>query len=208
VDGEPLEISGNLLALVVLNIPSYGGGSDLWGQKLKSRFSKQLINDKIFEVVGVKGAFHFGQIQSGMAQGIRLKQGSSIQITTIAEIDAQIDGEPFKISPSQITVTLHNQAKLLLNSNKDKCGLQLKKLVEPETTRQILMKQVKSLQNEYPGYTVRDLVFLEECIDNIDRPEQLERIYNERLRYLKEKLQSSKYNSTTSTKHNTKNPNK
>jgi len=110
------------LALVILNIPSYGGGADLWGHNVSSKWTEQNIGDRKFEVIGIRGAFHLGQIQGKIAKGVKLAQGNKIEILCGKFIEAQIDGEPFKLSPSFISINLHNQVPVLLNSLKDKKG--------------------------------------------------------------------------------------
>jgi len=108
--------------MVVQNIPSYAGGADLWGHNVSNRWAEQNIGDGIFEVIGIRGAFHLGQIQGKMAKGVKIAQGNKIEIICLKSIEAQIDGEPFKLHPSHISINLHNQAPVLLNTLKDRKG--------------------------------------------------------------------------------------
>jgi len=195
VDGKQLPLSSSLLALIILNIPSYGGGADVWGQKSK-KYKKQYINDGIFEVVGVRGAFHFGQIQSKMAQGVRLAQGSKVEIFTTEEIEAQVDGEPFKIKPSEINLQLHvNKGSVLLNSNKDKLLCQKYKLdyvpEREEYTGESILKEIKKIQYEYDkkyGKKVKELEFIQNCVLSATDPDELLKLCNERMLYLKNRI--------------------
>eukprot|EP01124_Arcella_intermedia_P032048 TRINITY_DN73_c1_g6_i1.p1 TRINITY_DN73_c1_g6~~TRINITY_DN73_c1_g6_i1.p1 ORF type:complete len:691 (-),score=217.22 TRINITY_DN73_c1_g6_i1:79-2151(-) len=122
VDNQIVKLKKKLLALVVLNIPSYGGGADLWGGGVQPPWKEQDIGDGTFEVVGIKGAFHMGQIQGKLARGVKIAQGKKIAILCKKNIEAQIDGEPFKISPSYIKISKMNSSPFLLNSAKDKHG--------------------------------------------------------------------------------------
>lgn len=82
VDGKRIHISKNIMAIVILNIPSYAGkpqpklrkidihlgGTDLWGKSPKN-FEPQTICDGLFEVVGIRGVNHMGMMQSGLSSG-------------------------------------------------------------------------------------------------------------------------------------------
>ncbi|CAN7996099.1 unnamed protein product, partial [Ixodes pacificus] len=70
-----LECDGHRIALpslqgiVVLNIPSYGGGSNFWGgNKEDDAFYAPAIDDKILEVVAV-----FGTVQMAASRVINLQ---------------------------------------------------------------------------------------------------------------------------------------
>merc|ERR1712232_1270146 len=52
------------------------------------------MSDKKVEIVGVHGSFELGAAQVGLANCIRLAQGSRIRIQNKVEMPIQVDGEP------------------------------------------------------------------------------------------------------------------
>eukprot|EP01124_Arcella_intermedia_P032046 TRINITY_DN73_c1_g5_i1.p1 TRINITY_DN73_c1_g5~~TRINITY_DN73_c1_g5_i1.p1 ORF type:complete len:648 (-),score=202.80 TRINITY_DN73_c1_g5_i1:24-1967(-) len=184
IDGQDIKLPKKLLALVILNIPSYGGGADLWG-KNSGYWKKQAIDDRMLEVVGLRGAFHMGQVQSGIAQGRRIGQGRTIEISIENEIEAQIDGEPFKMKSCSTVISWHNQAPVLLNQVKDKNYKQMKKLLQNYNDyekRENLLTYIEKL--EKANYANEDLQFLKECIENVDNPTHLLTIFDQRINRL------------------------
>lgn len=82
VDGRRLEKLPALEGIAVLNINSMYGGSNLWGTKDTGKWRPQMMDDGLFEVVGLYGAFHVGQVKGGLRQSAkRLAQGSNIQVS-------------------------------------------------------------------------------------------------------------------------------
>lgn len=119
VDDVPIQISSKYMAIVILNIPSYAGGTDLWGTG--HNHGAQTVCDGKFEVVGVRGISHMGLMQSKMSSGgEHITQGKKVKLILLSEMAIQIDGEAWMKQPSEITIYHQNQAKLLLNQKKDK----------------------------------------------------------------------------------------
>eukprot|EP00007_Cunea_sp_BSH-02190019_P000520 CAMPEP_0174238350 /NCGR_PEP_ID=MMETSP0417-20130205/11078_1 /TAXON_ID=242541 /ORGANISM="Mayorella sp, Strain BSH-02190019" /LENGTH=785 /DNA_ID=CAMNT_0015317179 /DNA_START=263 /DNA_END=2617 /DNA_ORIENTATION=+ len=151
LDGEPLPLSKKLRGIIVLNLPSWGGGIDLWGSKglqreprggepdttaasetsdaakpvaegeetssssSSRRFRPLSLDDGLFEVLGVRGAFHVGSIVSGLGRASRLGQGSRIQVECRRQVAVQADGEPWRMEPGRIEISHHNKACMLFN---------------------------------------------------------------------------------------------
>lgn len=113
VDGEDVQMADDLEGLIILNIPSYAGGSDLWGQDVS--FDVPSFSDGRIEVVGITGCFHMGTIQVKLTNAHRLAQGRTVTITwlTSAHIPVQVDGEPWRQAPCTISILLKNQATML-----------------------------------------------------------------------------------------------
>ncbi|KAJ6366220.1 hypothetical protein OIU77_002742 [Salix suchowensis] len=65
VDGKDIQIPKDCEGLIVLNIGSYMGGVDLWQNDYEhdDDFSFQSMQDKMLEVVSVRGAWHLGKLQ-------------------------------------------------------------------------------------------------------------------------------------------------
>lgn len=109
-------LSAKAQGFIVLNIPSYGGGCDLWAAGKPDPNSTSPIpstDDRQFEVLTVRGSAHLGLVQSGMSKGERVGQGSVLHLRVTSPIAAQVDGEPFQIPPSEITITYKNTVPML-----------------------------------------------------------------------------------------------
>lgn len=122
-----LEMDGNrvdlpeLESIVLLNIPSWGGGANLWNLGLSSdqidsegrKWAKQSFNDGLIEVVGLYSSFHIGQLMIGLSEPLRLGQAKTVTIHLLERLPVQTDGEPFMMNPSVIRVSWHSSATML-----------------------------------------------------------------------------------------------
>eukprot|EP00929_Paragymnodinium_shiwhaense_P016272 TRINITY_DN124538_c0_g1_i1.p1 TRINITY_DN124538_c0_g1~~TRINITY_DN124538_c0_g1_i1.p1 ORF type:complete len:533 (+),score=96.96 TRINITY_DN124538_c0_g1_i1:84-1682(+) len=141
-DGKVIEVPANLEGIVVLNIPSFGGGSDLWGSAVvdtsgsedtdssddtSPTHSKSVLRslsslrpsmqDQRLEVVGVHGSFQLGAAQIGLYKAKRLAQCSTVRIVTKASLPVQVDGEPWMFDKDgEIDITWRSEAFMLSNS--------------------------------------------------------------------------------------------
>lgn len=107
--------------IIFLNIPSYSSGTNPWGNHHQtsssssssenSNFSVQSMSDGRIEVIGCFTST-LPKIVIGGA-GERICQATHIKLTTSTYIPIQIDGEPAKLCPSIIEITLKNQAIML-----------------------------------------------------------------------------------------------
>lgn len=96
-----------LESIVVLNIPSWGGGVHLLPE------GEQSYNDQMIEVLGLTSSFHIGQVMIGLSSPIRLGTAREVRLTLAEHLPVQIDGEPWIEAPATIEVTWHSHAKLL-----------------------------------------------------------------------------------------------
>jgi len=101
-----------LECIVIINLPSCYGGANLWPDTDRP----MSLLDKKFEVIGISGAGHLGQCQTGIAHPIVLGQGSELKITTDQQYPMQIDGEPCEQGASVFHITFHNQVRMLVNT--------------------------------------------------------------------------------------------
>jgi len=117
VDNQPIKLPVGLGGIIILNIPTYAGGADLWGtedsENSKKEYNPLAVDDKLVEVVAITGSFHMGTIQFNLSQAIRIGQGKRVTMRLHQQLPVQVDGEPWVESPSEIQVEFWNQAKLL-----------------------------------------------------------------------------------------------
>lgn len=111
IDGRKIVLP-ELESVVVLNIPSWGAGVNLWN--LTSGGKPQSIRDGILEVVGIFSSFHVAQLQMGLSTPVKLGQGKNIEIRLKSKAPIQIDGEPWEQNPSIIKISFTNQCPVLI----------------------------------------------------------------------------------------------
>ncbi|KAG8431524.1 hypothetical protein GDO86_018415 [Hymenochirus boettgeri] len=101
-----------LQCLVFLNIPRYCAGTMPWGNPGEHHdFEPQRHDDGCIEVIGFTMA-SLAALQVG-GHGERLHQCREVRLTTYKSIPMQVDGEPCKLGPSVIRISLRNQANLV-----------------------------------------------------------------------------------------------
>jgi len=135
-DGVDVDIPMDLEGIVVLNISSFGGGSNLWGLDLDAnnetdsddegtgvelpsclQQARPSMHDGRLEVVGVHGSFHLGAAQVGLYSARRLAQASQVRITTKVALPVEVDGEPWWFAKDgEITIKFKSQAFMLARS--------------------------------------------------------------------------------------------
>jgi diacylglycerol kinase (ATP) len=107
VDGKEIKVPENVVSINVVNIPSYLGGTNLWGTRTSDSYSPQLTDDGKLEIVGYTGALHMLGIRGGYREGIRIAQGKEVVIKTKNKdrggpdaskgVCCQVDGEPYVV---------------------------------------------------------------------------------------------------------------
>ncbi|CAH2980291.1 unnamed protein product [Chilo suppressalis] len=106
-----------LQALVVLNIPSWGAGVDLWSMGDKYEVEEQSISDEKLEVVGISSSFHIARLQCGLAEPYRFTQASRVKIELDGSSAMQVDGEPWMQGPATIHIEHAGQCCMLRSTN-------------------------------------------------------------------------------------------
>ncbi|XP_070538352.1 diacylglycerol kinase zeta-like isoform X4 [Ptychodera flava] len=104
-----------LHCLLFLNIPKYSAGTTPWGNPSTAsypQFEAQRHDDGFLEVIGfTPSQIAFNQVGG---HGERLCQCREIKICTAKSLPMQVDGEPCRLAPSIIKITLKNQANMIL----------------------------------------------------------------------------------------------
>ncbi|KAK1875765.1 Diacylglycerol kinase zeta, partial [Dissostichus eleginoides] len=101
-----------LQCLLFLNIPRYCAGTAPWGHPGDHQdFEPQRHDDGCIEVIGFTMT-SLATLQVG-GHGERLHQCKEVLLTTFRPIPMQVDGEPCRLSPSIISITLKSQALMV-----------------------------------------------------------------------------------------------
>uniref|UniRef100_H3AUT4 Diacylglycerol kinase n=1 Tax=Latimeria chalumnae TaxID=7897 RepID=H3AUT4_LATCH len=101
--------------IVFLNIPRYCAGTMPWGNPGEHRdFEPQRHDDGYIEVIGFTMA-SLAALQVG-GHGERLHQCREVTLTTYKTIPMQVDGEPCRLAPSVVRISLRNQANMVQKS--------------------------------------------------------------------------------------------
>uniref|UniRef100_W5LCM7 Diacylglycerol kinase n=1 Tax=Astyanax mexicanus TaxID=7994 RepID=W5LCM7_ASTMX len=102
--------------IVFLNIP-YCAGTMPWGNTGDHRdFEPQRHDDGYIEVIGFTMA-SLAALQVG-GHGERLHQCREVTLTTYKTMPVQVDGEPCRLAPSTLRISLRNQANMVQKSKR------------------------------------------------------------------------------------------
>ncbi|XP_056157091.1 diacylglycerol kinase zeta [Lampris incognitus] len=101
-----------LQCLVFLNIPRYCAGTTPWGNPGEHHeFEPQRHDDGYIEVIGFTMT-SLATLQVG-GHGERLNQCREVTLTTTKPLPVQVDGEPCRLAPSVIRISLRNQSNMV-----------------------------------------------------------------------------------------------
>ncbi|XP_011139591.1 diacylglycerol kinase epsilon [Harpegnathos saltator] len=117
LDDQKVELP-SIESVVVLNIPSWAAGVDLWkmGTEDEGHVNAQDISDGKLEVVALYSSFHMAQLQIGLSKPHRIGQAKSVKIKLLRACAMQVDGEPWYQHPCEFSITHCNQASMLKNN--------------------------------------------------------------------------------------------
>lgn len=118
-DGRRIPLP-SLQGIVVLNIASYGGGSNFWGgTKEDDIFYAPSFDDKILEVVAVFGTVQMAASRVINLQHHRIAQCRSVKITILGDegVPVQVDGEAW-IQPTGYICIVHKNRTQVLCRNR------------------------------------------------------------------------------------------
>ena len=115
-DGTKIPLK-NVQGIVVLNIPSYTGGVNFWGQNSKAEhvFTIPSFDDKILEVVAVSGCMQMALSRVVSIKSNRIAQCRSVKIQILGTegVPVQVDGEAWIQPPGFIYLVHKNRAQML-----------------------------------------------------------------------------------------------
>lgn len=114
-DGQRIPLP-SLSGIVVLNIPSFMGGTNFWGGKKENDcFLAPSFDDRILEVVAVFNSVQMAASRLINLQHHRIAQCQSVQINIIGDEDVpiQVDGEAWLQPPGIIKIIHKNRCQML-----------------------------------------------------------------------------------------------
>lgn len=114
-DGQRIPLP-SLQGIVVLNIPSFMGGTNFWGSTKKDDFFlPPSFDDRILEVVAVFGSVQMAASRIINLQHHRIAQCQSVQINILGDegVPIQVDGEAWIQPPGMIRIIHKNRVQLL-----------------------------------------------------------------------------------------------
>lgn len=116
LDGQKVDLP-SIESVVVLNIPSWAAGVNLWNIGLEdhNEVGVQKIDDGKLEVVALYSSFQMAQLQVGLSQPHRLGQAENVKIKLMKSYAMQVDGEPWYQHPCEFNITHCNQASVFIN---------------------------------------------------------------------------------------------
>ena len=127
LDGHAVALPADIYGIMILNIPSYAGGADLYGQHAEEGYRPQSMRDGLLEIVGVSGTFHLGSSAVGLTEGHRIGQGAELALSFLGDqpIYYQLDGEPSNASleaPAVVRIRLLDADCRVLVNGKENGG--------------------------------------------------------------------------------------
>eukprot|EP00775_Hariotina_reticulata_P012947 gene12947-13075_t len=98
---SPLSVPSSIKALVLVNLQSYGGGRNIWGEHVSSKkdFQPPAVNDGLIEVVGFTHGYHAMAVMAShakVAHGKRLAQVAGLRLA-LKDAVGRPDNEPGKV---------------------------------------------------------------------------------------------------------------
>ncbi|RVE52084.1 hypothetical protein evm_003362 [Chilo suppressalis] len=117
-DGQRIPLP-ELQGIVVLNIPSFMGGTNFWGgNRADDIFLAPSFDDRILEVVAVFGSAQMAASRLINLQKHRIAQCRAVQINILGEecVPVQVDGEAWLQPPGCVRIIHKNRAQMLCRS--------------------------------------------------------------------------------------------
>lgn len=116
---QELDIS-NYKSIVLLNIPSYAGGRNIWGTQQSKRgeyaeATPPSLSDGRLEVLAIENTCHLGCTIMKARRAVRIGQFKEVRITSNSPLFIQLDGEPYKSTPATYHIRMSHSVPILKN---------------------------------------------------------------------------------------------
>ncbi|XP_070142722.1 diacylglycerol kinase eta isoform X7 [Drosophila kikkawai] len=153
-DGQRIPLP-ELQGIVILNIPSFMGGTNFWGSSKKDDiFLPPSFDDRVLEVVAVFGSVQMAASRLINLQHHRIAQCQSVQINILGdeEIPIQVDGEAWLQPPGMIRILHKNRVQMLCRNRS--LELSLKSWQEKQRQHSIsIQRDASSTASEHAAST-------------------------------------------------------
>lgn len=152
-DGQRIPLP-SLQGIVVLNIPSFMGGTNFWGNTKKDDcFLTPSFDDRILEVVAVFGSVQMAASRLINLQHHRIAQCQSVQINILGdeEVPIQVDGEAWLQPPGMIRILHKNRAQLLCRNRSLEISLKSWQEKQRQHSISIAREQTSNLSSDVGG---------------------------------------------------------
>ncbi|XP_039231591.1 diacylglycerol kinase eta isoform X11 [Drosophila yakuba] len=153
-DGQRIPLP-ELQGIVILNIPSFMGGTNFWGSSKKDDiFLPPSFDDRVLEVVAVFGSVQMAASRLINLQHHRIAQCQSVQINILGdeEIPIQVDGEAWLQPPGMIRILHKNRVQMLCRNRS--LELSLKSWQEKQRQHSIsIQRDASSTASEHANST-------------------------------------------------------
>ncbi|XP_050594862.1 diacylglycerol kinase eta isoform X14 [Bombus affinis] len=172
-DGQRIPLP-SLQGIVVLNIPSFMGGTNFWGgTKEGDLFLAPSFDDRILEVVAVFGSVQMAASRLINLQHHRIAQCQTVQINILGDegVPIQVDGEAWIQPPGIIRIIHKNRMQMLYRNRALETSLKTWEEKQRNTLNAIsqsastlsntqLQSQPKFLQSHKPSYLNDDEMYI------------------------------------------------
>jgi diacylglycerol kinase (ATP) len=149
-DGQRIPLP-SLQGIVILNIPSFMGGTNFWGgTKEDDCFLAPSFDDRILEVVAVFGSVQMAASRLIKLQHHRIAQCQTVQITILGDegLPVQVDGEAWVQPPGMIRIIHKNRMQMLCRNRALETSLRAWE--EKQRNQQVPVHSQSSLGGKLP----------------------------------------------------------
>ncbi|KAH8329803.1 hypothetical protein KR074_010420 [Drosophila pseudoananassae] len=162
-DGQRIPLP-ELQGIVILNIPSFMGGTNFWGSSKKDDiFLPPSFDDRVLEVVAVFGSVQMAASRLINLQHHRIAQCQSVQINILGdeEIPIQVDGEAWLQPPGMIRILHKNRVQMLCRNRS--LELSLKSWQEKQRQHSISIQRDTSSTTSEHATSTDEVISEREC---------------------------------------------
>ncbi|KAH8241167.1 hypothetical protein KR032_001023 [Drosophila birchii] len=162
-DGQRIPLP-ELQGIVILNIPSFMGGTNFWGSSKKDDiFLPPSFDDRVLEVVAVFGSVQMAASRLINLQHHRIAQCQSVQINILGdeEIPIQVDGEAWLQPPGMIRILHKNRVQMLCRNRS--LELSLKSWQEKQRQHSISIQRDASSTASEHAVSTDEVISEREC---------------------------------------------